>query len=139
MGTHHPVEFPHVAPGGVHAQLIRLLAAARADGSADVVVACGAFAVELSFPDGRVVARTARDASSAGDELSLEDEAVLLILGWRRDDARSPFYREWHPNTTSADIAEDVLRTARHAYQCDSADLKVLVRVAEPAREVAAH
>lgn len=127
-----------MALGGVHGQLVTLLAAARADGSANVIVSCGAFAIELSFDDGRVLAQTARDASRSGDDaLSLEDEAVLLILGWRRDDARSPFEREWHPNTPTHDIAEDVMRTARHAYQCEADDLRVLLRVTEPQPEVA--
>ena len=37
------VEIPRVSLGGVHGQLIRLLAAARADGSADVIVSCRVF------------------------------------------------------------------------------------------------
>jgi hypothetical protein len=128
------VEIPHVALGGVHGQLLTLLDAARADGSTNVIVSCGTFAVELSFNDGRVSAETARDASKVGEDgLSLEDEAVLLILGWRRDDAHAPFEREWHPNTSSHDIAEDVMRTARHAYQCEPDQLRVLLRVTEPA------
>jgi hypothetical protein len=112
---------------------VKLLEAARAEGSASVIVSCGAFVIELSFDGGRVHAETARDASKVGgdDVLSLEDEAVLLILGWRRDAARDPFEREWHPDTSSEDIADDVLRTARHAYQCAANDLQVLLRVTE--------
>jgi hypothetical protein len=127
------VEIPHLALGGVQQQLLTLLEAARAEGSATVIVSCGAFLIELSFADGRVVAETGRDATKgSADQLSLEDEAVLLILGWRRDSARSPFGREWHPNTSSNDIADDVLRAARHAYQCEADELQVLLRVSEP-------
>ena len=131
MGNTDPVEIPHLALGGVQRQLVTLLAAARAEGSASVIVSCGDFAVELSFVDERVVGVTARDASKLGGELSLEDEAVLLILGWRRENSRGPFFRDWHPNTSSEDIADDVMRTARHAYQCDAEALHVLLRVAE--------
>jgi hypothetical protein len=127
------VEIPHLALGGAQTQLVRLLAAARAEGSAEVIVSCGSFVIELSFHRGRVLAETARDASKVRDDaaLSLEDEAVLLILGWRRDEARGPFIREWHPDTSSEDVADDVLRTARHAYQCAPEALEVLLRVQE--------
>jgi hypothetical protein len=128
------VEIPHLALGNAQTrQLIRLLDAARAEGSASVIVSCGDFVIELSFDGGRVIAETARDASKVGEaDLSIEDEAVLLILGWRRDTAHSPFGREWHPKTASEDIADDVVRAARHAYQCDADAMQVLLRVREP-------
>ena len=128
------MEIPHLALENAQTrQLVKLLEAARAEGSASVIVSCGDFAVELAFDDGRVTAETARDASKVGEaELSLEDEAVLLILGWRRDAAQSPFGREWHPDTSSEDIADDVVRVARHAYQCEADEMQVLLRVREP-------
>jgi hypothetical protein len=121
------VEIPHLALGGVHGQLVALLEAARADATVELHVSCGAFAVDLSFADGPVAAQTGE--TGTGGALSLEDEAVLLILGWRRDHSRGPFYREWHRDTLSADIAEDIMRTARHAYECE--DIRVALRMRE--------
>ena len=64
-----------------------------------------------------------------------EDEIVLRILGWRRHDVTGTFVREWVAHTPSADVADDVLRAAVDALQCDSVELKLLLR--EPAAAAA--
>jgi hypothetical protein len=114
--------------GSVHGQLVTMLDAARADGSAKVVVGCGSSAIELTF-ERWITAEAGRDASRIGESaLRPEDEIVLEILGWGRDEDRDRFVREWHPNTSSDAIAEDVLRAAVHGYQCDSVEVKLLLR-----------
>jgi hypothetical protein len=116
------------ALGGVRQQLVAVIDAARADGSANVIVSCGPAAVELCFADERVVAAAGRDASRSHETaLSIEDRAVLMILGWRCYDSSEAFVREWHPDTSSSDVADDVMRTALHAYQCESLEIKVLL------------
>ena len=116
------METPHLALAGVPRQLAMLLNAARADGSATVAVACGPGLFELSFPDGRVRVQTGGDA------------AALLTLGWHRDD-QGRLHRDWEADTVSFEIADDIVRVARHAYACEPEDLHMQLRMPEP-REV---
>jgi len=117
-----------MALGSVNAQLVTMLDAARADGSAKVVVSGGASAIQLTFAEGGIFAEAGRDASKASESvLSLEDGIVLEILGWRHDDEHGSFVRRWHVETPSADIADDILRTAANAYQCDAVELQLLL------------
>jgi hypothetical protein len=122
-----------IALGGVHAQLVLLLDAARADGSAKVLVSAGPSAIELTFAEGGIFAEAGRDASRTGvSTLTAEDEIVLEILGWRRDNSRDSFMRRWHVETPSDDIADDILRTAENAYRCASVGLKLLLAAPAP-------
>ena len=117
-----------MALGSVNAQLVTMLDAARADGSARVVVSGGASAIQLTFAEDGVFAEAGRDASKVGElVLSVEDGIVLEILGWHHDDDHDSFVRRWRVETPSADIAEDILRTAEHGYQCDAVELQLLL------------
>lgn len=112
--------------GGVPGQLSALLDAARAEQSANVIVACDPFVIELSFAHGRVMAHAGRDASKAAAMvLTPEDEIVLQILGWQRREGRETFWRAWHEDTASNDIADDVMRAVTNAYRHGDCDIEL--------------
>ncbi|MEY2472375.1 MAG: hypothetical protein QOK28_1704 [Actinomycetota bacterium] len=118
--------------GSVRKQLVLLVDAARAEGSAKVIASCGDSAIELTFGEDGIYAEAGRDASKTGsDRWALDDEIVLQILGWRRHDDRQSFVRRWVAATPSEVVADDVLRTAVNGYQCESVELKLLLT--EPA------
>jgi hypothetical protein len=121
-----------IALGSVHKQLVLLVDAARADGSAKVVASCGESAIEFTFGDDGIFAEAGRDASKTSAPLAVEDEIVLEILGWRRDDDRQTFVRRWHAATPSDVVADDVVRTAANAFRCESLELTLLLK--EPAK-----
>jgi len=98
--------------------------AARRDGSATVIVACGPSVIELSFGDRGIAAETRPEV------LSDDDVIVLEILGWRRSDLSGGFVRDWRPHTASDDVADDILHAAMNAYQCDAVELQLSLRAA---------
>ena len=121
-----------LAVGSVRAQLESVLDAARAEATANVMLACEPFVIEFSFRGNRIVAEAGRDASKlVASMLEQEDIIVLEILGWRRLEDSDTFVRQWHSDTPSRDVADDALRALEHGYrrgETDDIELKVLLQ-----------
>jgi hypothetical protein len=105
------------------AELPRVLEYARVDRDVHVSVSRGAAYIQFAFPAGWILDEAVSNHNLAeADALSEADAIVLDILGWQRPgvdrdghDHRN-FFREWHNDTPSKVIAEDVQRTLAGAY-----------------------
>ena len=101
---------------------------ARVDRAAHVIVSCGDPYVQLAFPDGWILGEAVSNHYLPG-VLDEHDEVLLEILGWeppgpdRDGDDHRNFLREWHDDTPSAAIAEDIVRTLTGVYMAGEADL----------------
>ncbi|HVV38347.1 MAG TPA: hypothetical protein VHC63_17190 [Acidimicrobiales bacterium] len=118
------------------ADLPRVLDYARVD-QGFVFVENGRHYIQLAFPDGWVLAEAVGNAYLEDPwTLQQHQEVLLDILGWARPGAADRdgrrhrnFHRVWLGETSSAAIAEDVVRTFTAVYlenEAAEVDLRVV-------------
>lgn len=106
--------------------LSRMLESARSEEDAAVVVQCDASRITLRAADG------VEAVALPGTDLSPDDEIAMQILGWRHEG--SHFTKSWHSATSTAAIADDVVRATTHGFECDSFELHLELRALSHAR-----